>query len=1378
MASSLLGALSVFDPKISSYTVFSERLTQFFIANEITSDDRKKAILLNTLSEDCYVLLRNLCVPKTPTDLKYDELNKVLLQHFSQVKSFFSERLKFYCAKKLPDEKICEWEARVKSLAANCGFSANTSLDSLLRDIFAIGIRDSRICERIFEEDASKSTVTLSSVVKIALAKESSLIELCERSSESNMSIQVKAEKDDILFTQHELGASTSNGARPRKQNFHQANRGTRGAAGQFQEKRYQGNFSSKCSACGRMNHNFAECKYKNYICHKCGNKGHLAPVCKVAIRQNFLEPDDCYGSDQDTSEERLFNIKDIGSHEKFANNLFRDLDLDAGSVESNVKPMYIQLLVENIPINFEIDSGFAHAAISEKLYLKYFKNLDLCKNDLSLKDYIGVSFKPLGFLRLNMYYEQKCYKLKTYVIQNGGPPLIGRNGLKMLNFGICKLDKINNIVQVDSSARLKKLLQNYKEIFDGSLGTFNKFMVSLKLKEMAQPRFIKARPIPIALKPKIENEIDRLVKNNVLIPVEFSHWATPIVPILKKNGGLRICGDFKITLNPQLEVQQYPLPRVEYLFSQLEGGQKFSKIDLSEAYQQVLLDKDSTELVTISTHKGLFSYQRLPFGIHCAPSIFQNIIEQLFSNIPGVVAFLDDILVTGRNAQEHLDRLERVFEKLKGCGLKVRQEKCTFFQNSVTYMGHRIDQCGLHKTDERIEAINKVKEPTNVSELKSFLGMVNYYCKFIPNASTVLHPLYNLLKNNVHWSWSKSCQCSFKQIKDILKSPLVLTHFDPKRPIELMVDASSVGLGAIISHRYEDGSKKPIAFASRLLHSNELSYSQIEKEAAAIIFGVRKFFQYLYGLKFVLYTDHKPLLAILGDKKGLPVFAANRLQRWAYILSAFNYEIKYVTSKNNHADYLSRLSGLTSEVFDCKSLPLGDEKYDRMSYINYIKNASFPIDFQMIKKNTSRDKIFSKVLFFVRQGWPHRCPSTDLMPYFIRRNEISVEQGCLLWGYRLIVPAIFRDSILRELHSTHMGVVKMKAFARSYFWWPNLDEAIEKIAQGCSSCVMFSANPPKAPLMLWDYPNKIWTRLHADFFGPCLNKYFLVIEDATSKWLECFQINNYGSQTAINCFRRLFSRFGLPHEVCTDNGAAFCSGDFQEFLLQFGITHKTGAPYHPETNGLAESGVKIMKKALLKAHNDGVRDINLILDTFLFQYRNTPHTTTCESPAKLLFGRNLRTKFDLLLPSTQNLVQEKQNRIQKKFKRPHEVFFESGDVVWARDYREHSKKWIKGIVSQVLGRRTYIIEVDSGKTWKRHIDQLKKCYPDSNVDILPLSTLKNNSPTLPIIDEILDNQNIPGGSAGGVRENDNDSASRVLRRRSLIRQPDRLQLK
>lgn len=252
--------------------------------------------------------------------------------------------------------------------------------------------------------------------------------------------------------------------------------------------------------------------------------------------------------------------------------------------------------------------------------------------------------------------------------------------------------------------------------------------------------------------------------------------------------------------------------------------------------------------------------------------------MEQLFSDMDGVVCLLDDILITGKDDREHFSRLKVVLERLSNCGLKVKKEKCAFFQDSVQYLGHVIDKFGLHTSQDRIKAIKKIPTPTNVTELKSFLGMVNFYGKFIPNASMIMQPLYRLLKKDVQWTWSTECKNSFEKVKNILMSSSVLAHYDPNLPVKLTVDASQYGLGAVISHIYDKNTERPIAFASRLLNSAELNYSQIEKEACAIIFGVQKFFQYLYGRKFLLYSDHKPLLSIFGPKKGIPVFAANRL--------------------------------------------------------------------------------------------------------------------------------------------------------------------------------------------------------------------------------------------------------------------------------------------------------------------------------------------------------------------------------------------------------------------------------------------------------------------------------------------------------------------
>lgn len=318
------------------------------------------------------------------------------------------------------------------------------------------------------------------------------------------------------------------------------------------------------------------------------------------------------------------------------------------------------------------------------------------------------------------------------------------------------------------------------------------------------------------------------------------------------------------------MEVDRYPLPRIEEVFAKLRGGEHYTKIDLKMAYNQLELDdKDgSQEIITISTSKGLFKYTRLVFGLANAPAIFQRTMETLLLGIEGVVCFLDDICVTGPNKEIHMARLEQVLQRLQSAGLRLQKSKCEFFCESVNYLGYVIDKEGLRTSPKKVEAIVNAPRPTNVKEVKRCLGMVNYYRKFIPSASSILSPLHDLLHEDSLWRWSRSHEQAFIAIKNELCSERVLVHFDPNERLVLSVDAGPTGLGAVLAQGPE-GSERPLAFASRSLTTSEKNYSQIQKEATAIVFGVKYFHQYLYGrnLPFILRTDHKPLLAIFGKK-------------------------------------------------------------------------------------------------------------------------------------------------------------------------------------------------------------------------------------------------------------------------------------------------------------------------------------------------------------------------------------------------------------------------------------------------------------------------------------------------------------------------------
>lgn len=544
-------------------------------------------------------------------------------------------------------------------------------------------------------------------------------------------------------------------------------------------------------------------------------------------------------------------------------------------------------------------------------------------------------------------------------------------------------------------TATLDELLHKHEAIFNDELGTVRSHQAKLHVHPDATPKFCKARPIPFAIREAIERELDRLEASGIIHKVTHSEWAAPIVPVPKKDGRFRICGDYKVTVNQALEVEQYPLPKPDDLYATLPGGSKFSKLDLSQAYQQLMLDEDSSHFVTINTHCGLYRYTRLPFGIASALAIFQKLMDTVLQGIPHVICYLDDILVTGKDDEDHLRNLAIVLQRLEDYGFRLKRAKCEFLQQSVEYLGHQIDAEGLHATPSKLQAILQAPTPKNVQELRSFLGLLNYYGKFFPNLATLLQPLNSLLQHDECWKWSPGCNTAFQQAKQELASARVLVHYDPSLPIILAGDASTYGNGAVISHLMPDGSEHPIAFASRTLSKSERNYAQLEKEALSLIFGVKKVHQYLYGRTFTLITDHKPLLTILGTKKGIPSLAAARLQRWAILLSGYQYHIAFKsTLEHTNADGLSRLPLPSSkgEPLICSTEP---------TVFNVAQLESLPITAEKVEADTRTDPIISKALRYTKRGWPAQ-PTEALKPYHLRRSELTVERGCLLWGTRV----------------------------------------------------------------------------------------------------------------------------------------------------------------------------------------------------------------------------------------------------------------------------------------------------------------------------------------------------------------------------------------
>ena len=608
---------------------------------------------------------------------------------------------------------------------------------------------------------------------------------------------------------------------------------------------------SLKCYRCNSTQHLARDCRFKTAVCHACGKTGHIAKACRSKGNTQSKErggKKQSHGSVQRTHQLTTVDKQDETSYALFKLSAPREA------------PIHVTVMLNQAEVDMEVDTGASISVMSESTFMNTWKGSGpkLQSSDVCVKTYSRESLDVIGSIDVDIEYEGQKASLRLQIIAGDGPTLLGRDWLHKL--------KLNwpAICHLSSPVTLESVLDMHSSVFNEELGRVQGMSAKIHVEPGATPQFCKARPVPYALRGRVECKLDRLHESGVIEPVEFTEWAAPIVPVVKSDGSVRICGDYKVTVNKVAKVDTYPLPRIEDLFASLAGGKLFSKIDLAHAYQQIPLSEESKKFVVINTHKGLYRYNRLPFGIASAPAIFQRMIEGILQGIPHVTVYIDDILVTGASDSEHLQNLQEVLTRLEKAGLKLKKDKCAFLLPAVEYLGHVISEEGLKPTADKVRALVEVPVPKDVTQLRSFLGLVNYYAKFLPNLSSALAPLNQLLQKSRKWSWGSSQAKAFQAAKEALTSATVLTHYNPDLDLILDCDASPYGVGAVLSHQLEDGSTRPIAFASRSLNPAEHRYAHLDKEGLAIVYGVKKFHQYLFGRKFVINSDHKPFATSL----------------------------------------------------------------------------------------------------------------------------------------------------------------------------------------------------------------------------------------------------------------------------------------------------------------------------------------------------------------------------------------------------------------------------------------------------------------------------------------------------------------------------------
>ena len=606
---------------------------------------------------------------------------------------------------------------------------------------------------------------------------------------------------------------------------------------------------------------------------------------------------------------------------------------------------------------------------------------------------------------------------------------------------------------------------------------------------------------------------------------------------------------------------------------------------------------------------------------------------------------------------EKHDETLRQVLEKLKYYRLSVRREKCKFRVNSVDYLGHTIVPGGIQPKGDLIRAVQDAPTPTNKDQIRSFLGLCEFMSKYIKNFATRVAPLRVLLKQGTPFEWTSEHEAVFLDLKAEIGTKPKLHAFTCSGdvPTILTTDASQYGLGAVLS-QVVNGKENVIAFISRTLSEAEKNYSVIEKEMLAGYWASLRLRSFLWGRPYIFRTDHKPLVHILTTKGASTDRTSQRINKWSSRLLEYNFTATYVPGANNiAADCLSRLPIPANPAEYCDDMP-EDESIAQIQ-----DTTDGVITPAVLVEATNADPDLQLAKRYTTTKWPLRKSlSGAMLALHDVAEELSVHEGILYRGDRIVIPSALQEQLVRQAHKGHFGMSIVKRRIREHYWWPAMDRLVENTVRDCTYCSMSDKphkchTPPLTPIPL---PDTVWQKLAMDIIGPFTSvrhKFAIVLVDFYSKWCEVKFTSEVTTKTVISFLETVFAREGLPECIVTDNGVQFVSHEMTEFLKCNGITHSRSTLYHPQTNGLVERMNRTVKEGIQIGKLQNKDPVTSTRER-LVAYHSTPNGATGKAPFELMRGRRAKTKLLIVPPkntvNSHETIKRKVDQYQAKYRK------------------------------------------------------------------------------------------------------------------------------
>lgn len=878
-----------------------------------------------------------------------------------------------------------------------------------------------------------------------------------------------------------------------------------------------------------------------------------------------------------------------------------------------------------------------------------------------------------------------------------------------------------------EEKANLLTLCSRYTDVFyiDGEPLTFtNKVKHNIRTTDEV-PVYTKTYRYPFVHREEVRNQITKMLDQGIIRPSD-SAWSSPIWVVPKKIDASgkqkwRIVVDFR-KLNEKTIDDKYPIPNISDVLDKLGKCQYFTTLDLASGFYQVEMAPEDVSKTAFNVEHGHFEFLRMPMGLKNSPSTFQRVMDNVLRGLQNNIClvYLDDIIVYSTSLQEHMNNLEKVFQRLRESNFKIQMDKSEFLKLETAYLGHIISRDGIKPNPEKISAIKKYPIPKTPKEIKQFLGLLGYYRKFIPDFARITKPLTQCLKKGSRITLSSEYVNAFESCKTLLTNDPILQYPDFKREFNLTTDASNFAIGAVLSQG-PIGSDKPVCYASRTLNESELNYSTIEKELLAIVWATKYFRPYLFGRKFKVLTDHKPLQWMMNLKE-----PNSRMTRWRLRLSEYDFTVVYKKGKfNTNADALSRVEIHNEEVNEINSLI--ESIKDLSSMINN------PSEAPPQQTNSSTDTVhtsnehpilevpitdeplnkFHRQIYFTVVGDIKRRPTvtkpfenhtrmavqlsesnleTDVINAIKEYVNPKVKTAILInppLAMYSIIPIIqdkFKSSslnlvlaktelenvkeylqqqdIIRHYHdgkTNHRGINECHLALSRKYYWPKMKEQITKFINECTICgqAKYDRNPIRPQFNVVPPATKPLEIIHMDLFTVQNEKYVTFI-DVFTKYGQAYHLRDGTAISILQALLRYCTHHGLPMTIITDNGTEFTNQLFSEFVRLHKVIHHKILPHSPNDNGNIERFHSTLLEhiRILKLQHKDEPIVNL-MPYAIIAYNSSIHSFTKCRPFDLLTGHfDPRDPIDIDV--TEHILQQYAQNHKQQMKQVYEIINES----------------------------------------------------------------------------------------------------------------------